>query len=473
MVNMTTSIASSSLKVTFRSPRNKTTVEVSDGKDYDNDVNDNEKDYKIRSTEARRSHRIIGMFLVCAILLFVVDDQIMNVIILWRQKDAVPVMRVMEPVRKEQEKQDAKHSTLRPASPITSTSSSLISTNTPPLLPPLPLFEMKDAGMCPPRTCPGIQPIRNAWTDVVASSAADEAEDNPLNAFAIVKHEPGNDFTMMLRDIKLDKIISGSIRKGQRHDPLVGNAIAFQLQQRPLPEGQTQPVFIDAGANIGYFTSLALALGAYTISFEPMRPNLGALMSTVHKNNWQSNSRVYHNALSYEGAIVNMESTTQINLSNGYVTNYVCSEETQEEKGQYGVDWMESVSLDQVMLTNHPEIKHVQVMKIDVESFEVHVINGAMRFLCNSIVEMILMEVEYIRPGRPKTICNSVQMQTTLETMGYTIWSDLPQNGGTEFTGKPFNQLPSNVNFVQQFRDQTPAERLKGTAGNPCAGFEI
>jgi hypothetical protein len=58
--------------------------------------------------------------------------------------------------------------------------------------------------------------------------------------------------------------------------------------------------------------------------------------------------------------------------------------------------------------------------------------------------------------NNPKTVCNSVQMQTTLETMGYTIWSNLPQNGGLEFTGKPFKDLPSDVNFVQQFRDQTP-----------------
>ena len=181
-------------------------------------------------------------------------------------------------------------------------------------------------------------------------------------------------------------------------------------------------------------------------------------------------SRIYHNALSYEGAIVNMVPTNlKVNLSNEHVTKSVC--EGQEE-GQYGVDWIESVSLDQVMMTKHPEIKHVQVIKIDVERFEVHVIKGAMRFLCNSIIDMIIIEVEYIRPS-PTTVCNSVKMQETLEKMGFSIWSKLKKDGGTEFTGKSFNELPTNVNFVQVFRDQPPAERLKGTEGNPCEGFEM
>ena len=350
---------------------------------------------------------------------------------------------------------------------MTSPSTSTSSTITPPRFPP---FETVDAGMCPPRTCQGIKQIRQAWTALASSAIADEAETNDLNAFHRVTCEHGNDFSMMTRDSHLDKFISGTIRKGQRHDPTVGDSIAHQLLYQPLPEGQTQAVFIDIGANIGYFTSTALASGAFCISFEPMRPNLGALMSTVRKNKWEKNSRIYHNALSYEGATVNMAPTNlEINLSNGHVTKSVCDG---QEEGQYGVDWMESLSLDQVMMTKHPEIKHVQVMKIDVERFEVHVINGAMRFLCNSIVDMIIIEVEYIRPN-PTAVCNSVKMQETLEKMGFSIWSKLKKDGGTEFTGKPFNELPSNVNFVQEFRDRPPVERLKGTEGNPCEGFEM
>jgi FkbM family methyltransferase len=345
----------------------------------------------------------------------------------------------------------------------------LTSSTRTPLLPP-PTFEMLDAGMCPPRTCHGNKQIRQAWTAFAPSTLADEAEHNDLNAFQLVTREQGKDFSIMTRDRTLDQFISGTIRKGQRHDPSVGDSIAYQMLQQPLPEGQTQAVFIDVGANIGYFTSTALALGAFCISFEPMRPNLGALMSTTRKNKWEKNSRIYHNAVSYEGATVNMVPTNlKVNLSNGRVRKSVCEG---DEKGQYGVDWMESVSLDQVMMTKHPEIKHVQAIKIDVETFEVHVINGAMRFLCNSIVDMIIMEVEYIRPN-PKTVCDSVKMQETLEKMGFSIWSELKTNGGTEFTGKPFNQLPANVNFVQEFRERTPAERLKGAEGNPCEGFEI
>ena len=70
------------------------------------------------------------------------------------------------------------------------------------------------------------------------------------------------------------------------------------------------------------------------------------------------------------------------------------------------------------------EIKHVQAIKIDVETFEAHVIDGAMGLLCNYIVDMIIKEVECIRPN-PKTVGKSVKMQEILEKMGFSILSEL------------------------------------------------
>ncbi len=77
----------------------------------------------------------------------------------------------------------------------------------------------------------------------------------------------------------------------------------------------------------------------------------------------------YHNAVSFEPSRVSMASTnSDINLSNGHVTKSACEAAA---TGQYGVDYMDAVTLDQVMFSNHPEITHVHAIKVDVETFEV------------------------------------------------------------------------------------------------------
>jgi hypothetical protein len=113
-------------------------------------------------------------------------------------------------------------------------------------------------------------------------------------------------------------------------------------------------------------------------------------------------------------------------------------------------------------------------MKVDVETFEVHVVNGAMRFLCNIVVNMIVMEVEYCKKSVTKDHpCNATLMQNTLEQMGYSTWSGIPDNGGTDLTGTPFDELPSDVIFCLKDQSRPPSESLRGTKNNPCEGFEI
>ncbi len=59
---------------------------------------------------------------------------------------------------------------------------------------------------------------------------------------------------------------------------------------------------------------------------------------------------------------------SDINLSNTHVTKSACEAAA---TGQYGVDYMDAVALDQVMFSKHPEITHVHAIQVDVETFEV------------------------------------------------------------------------------------------------------
>ena len=96
-----------------------------------------------------------------------------------------------------------------------------------------------------------------------------------------------------------------------------------------------------------------------------------------------------------------------------------------------------------------------------------HVINGAMRFLCSRIVDTILMEVEYIKTTQNAHGCSGSSMQNTLITMGFEIKDE----GNKDVTGLKFQNLPGNVVFQQKYRDQPPGERLRGQPNSPCEPF--
>jgi FkbM family methyltransferase len=51
-------------------------------------------------------------------------------------------------------------------------------------------------------------------------------------------------------------------------------------------------VFVDIGANIGFYTCLALSAGKYTIAVEPLRRNLDSLYANLAENGWR-NVEVY------------------------------------------------------------------------------------------------------------------------------------------------------------------------------------
>lgn len=327
----------------------------------------------------------------------------------------------------------------------------------------------KDGGFCPETVCPiGGTSIRDAWAQEPGLPDEVEAPEK-RNEWAGLKVPGASDFQMLLRDKTVDTFISGTLAAGKIHDPHIRNLIVREVQSKEAP------VFIDVGANTGYFSLTALALGAKVVSIEPFRENMGVLMSSIRRNGWTQRSHLYMNAASYESVRVSMKSTnTKVNLSNMSIRGKECISSTEPERSneKYGLDYMEAVSLDQVMLTKHPDITHVDLIKIDVETHEVEVLNGSMRFLCNRIINKIVMEVLYLKPStdNPHPTCNFESMHTTLERLGFTTWDPREE---TNLTGKPLASLTGDVIFRQEYSDKPPALRLEGTENNPCAGFEL
>ena len=335
-------------------------------------------------------------------------------------------------------------------------------------------FVFKDAGFCPATTCPsGDSTIRLAWQH--DPTIPDHIEASKEGAWAVVKvpspHEP---FSMLTRNRNTDTLISALIQDGKVFDvPVRQILLDSLLRSKNKDKSSEPPIFIDIGANIGYFSSTALAVGARVISFEPFFGNAGSFMSTVRKNKWQDRSTLYMNAVSYESVRVTMKSTNdKINLSNMHITSSNCvTNETAQATGTYGIDYMDAVSLDQVMFERHADIEHVDLIKIDVETHEVQVFNGAMYFLCNRRVDRIIVEVEYLKSVHGLGKCKFPDLQDRLERMGFSMFDSTMK---INRTGMSFENFPSaDAVFSQNFPNESPANRLRGTFDNPCADFDL
>lgn len=65
-------------------------------------------------------------------------------------------------------------------------------------------------------------------------------------------------------------------------------------------------IVVNVGANIGYYTCLALQNNKKVIAFEPMELNVQYLLKNIKANNWQRNSEILPIALSNEVGIIQM-----------------------------------------------------------------------------------------------------------------------------------------------------------------------
>lgn len=73
----------------------------------------------------------------------------------------------------------------------------------------------------------------------------------------------------------------------------------FELEEKQIVT-QILPfvdIFINIGANIGYYSCIALSQGKYVVAFEPENLNLKYLLRNIKANNWGSRIEVYPMAL--------------------------------------------------------------------------------------------------------------------------------------------------------------------------------
>ena len=127
-------------------------------------------------------------------------------------------------------------------------------------------------------------------------------------------------FTMFVHDPKICAFVSGEILKKGAWEPHLTEELMRQLG--PPSNGR---VFLDVGANIGWFSLNAAAAGHRVIAIDALRTNVELLMRSIEVNpRFKQLIEVYHYAVSSSGGTVAVMrpaplGAPQVNKANGQV----------------------------------------------------------------------------------------------------------------------------------------------------------
>jgi FkbM family methyltransferase len=141
-------------------------------------------------------------------------------------------------------------------------------------------------------------------------------------------------------------------------------------------------MFVDVGANLGYYTCLALSYGKPVIAFEPQGQNLRCLFQNVIANGWQDAVEIYPVALSAKPGLLTLygasgPSASLIQDWAGY---------SKRHRQLVPVSTLDSV------LASRP-LNQRLLIKIDVEGAEYQVLSGGHATLARKLKPIWLLEV--------------------------------------------------------------------------------
>lgn len=140
-------------------------------------------------------------------------------------------------------------------------------------------------------------------------------------------------------------------------------------------------VFIDVGANVGFYTCLSRSLGKKTIAFEPLYQNLRYLYRNLAENSWDD-VEVYPVGLSDRPGIVALYGAgTGASLIKGWAGS------------SESISQMIPTSTMDIILQKRFVGKRLTI-KLDVEGVELAVLNGALGILQQSPRPFWLLEID-------------------------------------------------------------------------------
>jgi len=173
-------------------------------------------------------------------------------------------------------------------------------------------------------------------------------------------------------------------------------------------------IFVDIGANIGYYSLIASKKYNKVYAFEPVPANIRKLYESISINN-------IINIIPIEKAVSDIDNSI-IELT-VFPTNMGGSRDIREtinssiqHMAQYKLNNIHSISFDSFM--NHYNIDIIDLIKIDVEGAELHVLNGMKQSLENKRIKNLIVELSpYI-----SSIQTCIDIINILKINGYTLY---------------------------------------------------
>lgn len=130
-------------------------------------------------------------------------------------------------------------------------------------------------------------------------------------------------------------------------------------------------VFVDIGANIGYFSLLAAKAGAKTVyAFEPVPSTFEILQKNIVRNHAEGCIRSYGCGIGSEGGTL----CFTVNLGPKNHATYLCGSERHPWKARQKVH-VPVIRLDEFV--EREKITEIGILKSDTEGFDFHVLLGA------------------------------------------------------------------------------------------------
>jgi FkbM family methyltransferase len=164
-----------------------------------------------------------------------------------------------------------------------------------------------------------------------------------------------------------DDIVSNRIRSDGVWEAAVLTEIRANLMQLKKQTLNPKPrVFVDIGANIGFFTIYAAILGAHVIAFEPLKQNIELVKVSACLNGLDKQIELY-------GIGLKTQRGRCITVAGGANQGDAHLECTDELPSQSASD---SVDVDR--LDNYIRDRHVDLLKIDIEGFEQEAIESGL-----------------------------------------------------------------------------------------------
>lgn len=200
----------------------------------------------------------------------------------------------------------------------------------------------------------------------------------------------------------------------------VGNKIMsngkFEIEETKLFKQiiNNVEIFINVGANIGYYACIALSKNKPVIAFEPMSLNLKYLLKNIKVNNWEDKIEIHPLALT--------------NKTNGIVEIFGGGTDASVVKGWGGtperfVSFVACSTLDNIIRLKI--INKVCLILVDIEGSELFMLEGAINTLRNFPKPIWMIEIA-VSDHQPAQIMVNPNLERTFKVFwdqGYEAWT--------------------------------------------------